>query len=198
MISDIPEADEHGDRSSARQPGQETRVVHPVRVEKSLNSQEFQYDFLVLHSSTDTDWVNYALVPALEVDWGFKGCVADRDFVPGKSVFDDIIYSIENSYKTLLILTPNFVTSEWCKYETEQALMESLKSKTGRVIPIMLHECDVPVSVRTITITYLDVSRDAISSCDWMKLKKALEKRPPSEEEQQKQITGGLQDLTLD
>eukprot|EP00058_Branchiostoma_floridae_P027813 XP_002613304.1 hypothetical protein BRAFLDRAFT_68270 [Branchiostoma floridae] len=151
----------------------------PVTVEKPRHGQEFQYDFFVSHSSKDADWVDYALLPALEGDLRFKGCVADRDFMPGKSVFDNIIYSIENSYKTLLILTPNFVTSEWCKYETEQALMESLKSKSGRVIPIMLHVCDVPRSVRT--ITYLDVSRDAIGSYDWLKLKKALEETPPTE-----------------
>ncbi|XP_066280339.1 toll-like receptor 2 [Branchiostoma lanceolatum] len=157
----------------------EVRVSLPVAVEKPRHGQEFQYDFFVSHSSKDADWVDFALLPALEADLRFKGCVADRDFVPGKRVIDNIIYSIENSYKTLLILTPNFVTSEWCKDETQQALMESLKSKTGRVIPIMLDKCDVPASVRT--ITYLDVSRDAIGSYDWLKLKKALEETPPTD-----------------
>ncbi|XP_078592905.1 tetratricopeptide repeat protein 22-like [Branchiostoma floridae x Branchiostoma japonicum] len=181
LISEIPEDDEHEasgavSRSSTGQPEQEvSSKPAPVRVENSRCSEEFHYDFFVLHSSKDAGWVDYVLVPALEVDWGFKGCVADRDFEPGKSVFDNIIYSIENSYKILLILTPNFVTSEWCKYETEQALMESLKSKSGRVIPIMLHECDVPASV-----THLDASRDAIGCYDWLKLKEALEKRPPT------------------
>ncbi|XP_078674704.1 uncharacterized protein LOC144912843 [Branchiostoma floridae x Branchiostoma belcheri] len=174
-----------GDRGSgaddmtSTQSKPEILVNIPVSVEKPRHGHEFQYDFFVSHSSKDADWVNFALLPAMEVDLRFKGCVADRDFMPGKSVFDNIIYSIENSYKTLLILTPNFVTSEWCKYETEQALVESLTSKTGRVIPIMLHNCDVPASLRT--ITYLDVSRDAIGSYDWLKLKKALEETPPTD-----------------
>eukprot|EP00058_Branchiostoma_floridae_P027814 XP_002613305.1 hypothetical protein BRAFLDRAFT_68271 [Branchiostoma floridae] len=198
LISEIPEDDEHEasgavSRSSTGQPEQEvSSKPAPVRVENSRCSDEFHYDFFVLHSSKDDGWVDYVLVPALEVDWGFKGCVADRDFEPGKSVFDNIIYSIENSYKTLLILTPNFVTSEWCKYETEQVLMESLKSKSGRVIPIMLHECDVPASV-----THLDASRDAIGCYDWLKLKEALEKSPPTEADQEKQIVGSLRDMTL-
>ncbi|KAI8480766.1 hypothetical protein Bbelb_415080 [Branchiostoma belcheri] len=184
MMSAIPEDEENGasktlDKSSARQPVQENRVNIPVRQGKSRNIQGFQYDFFVLHGRTDASWVNHVLVPALEVDWSFKACVVDRDFVPGESAFKNIIYSIENSYKTLLILTPNFVTSEWCKYETEQALVESLKSKTGRVIPIMLQECDVPASLRT--ITYLDVSRDAIGPRDWLKLKKSLEDATPTE-----------------
>ncbi|XP_019630947.1 PREDICTED: uncharacterized protein LOC109474907 [Branchiostoma belcheri] len=167
------------DDMTSTQSKPDMRVNIPVSVEKPRHGHEFQYDFFVSHSSKDADWVNFALLPALEVDLRFKGCVADRDFMPGKSVFDNIIYSIENSYKTLLILTPNFVTSEWCKYETEQALVESLTSKTGRVIPIMLHNCDVPASLRT--ITYLDVSRDAIGSYDWLKLKKALEETPPTD-----------------
>ncbi|XP_035681902.1 toll-like receptor 2 [Branchiostoma floridae] len=163
-------------------PCERETTVHsnvPMTIDTPRHGQEFQYDFFVSHSSKDAGWVNYALLPALEGDMRFKGCVADRDFIPGKSVFDNIIDSIENSYKTLLILTPDFVTSEWCKYETEQALMESLKGKTGRVIPIMLKECSVPSSVRT--ITYLDVSRDAIGSYDWLKLKKALEQTPSTE-----------------
>ncbi|XP_019622058.1 PREDICTED: tetratricopeptide repeat protein 22-like [Branchiostoma belcheri] len=166
------------DGMTSTQSKPEIRVNIPVSVKKPRHGHEFQYDFFVSHSSKDADWVDFALLPAMEVDLRFKGCVADRDFVPGKSVFDNIMYSIENSYKTLLILTPNFVTSEWCKYETEQALVESLKSKTGRVIPIMLQECDVPASLRT--ITYLDVSHDAIGSYDWLKLKKALEETPPT------------------
>ncbi|CAH1268134.1 TTC22 [Branchiostoma lanceolatum] len=179
LKEDAPEASGI-DGPSSEHSEQGTHVKVPVIVEKPRHGQEFKYDFFVSHSNKDADWVNYALLPALEVDMRFKGCVADRDFLPGKSVFDNIIHSIENSYKTLLILTPNFVTSEWCKYETEQALMESLKSKSGRVIPIMLHECDVPASVRT--ITYLDVSHDAIGSYDWLKLKKALEQIPSTKD----------------
>ncbi|XP_066286355.1 tetratricopeptide repeat protein 22-like [Branchiostoma lanceolatum] len=179
LKEDAPEASGI-DGPSSEHSEQGTHVKVPVTVEKPRHGQEFQYDFLVSHSSKDAGWVNYALLSALEGDMRFKGCVADRDFLPGKSVFDNIIHSIENSYKTLLILTPNFVTSEWCKDETEQALMESLKSKSGRVIPIMLHECDVPASVRT--ITYLDVSHDAIGSYDWLKLKKALEQIPSTKD----------------
>ncbi|XP_078682770.1 tetratricopeptide repeat protein 22-like isoform X1 [Branchiostoma floridae x Branchiostoma belcheri] len=185
MLSTLPEEDAEAsaagmDGRSPTQPKQETRVKVPVTVEKSRHGQEFKYDFFVSHSSKDAGWVNYALLPALEVDMRFKGCVADRDFIPGKSVYDNIIHSIENSYKTLLVLTPHFMTSEWCKYETEQALYKSLRGKTERVIPIMLKACDVPESLRT--ITYFDVSNDVIGSYDWLKLKKALEQTPSTGE----------------
>ncbi|XP_066301592.1 tetratricopeptide repeat protein 22-like [Branchiostoma lanceolatum] len=166
-------------RMSVVQSEQETRVKIPVTVEKPRHGQEFQYDFFVSHSSKDADWVNFALLPALEVESQFKGCVADRDFELGESVFDNIIHSIENSYKTLLILTPNFVTSEWCKYETEQALYERLETRRGCVIPILLEKCDVPKKLRT--ITYFDVSSDVIGSYDWLRLKKALEQAPLKE-----------------
>ncbi|XP_078592903.1 tetratricopeptide repeat protein 22-like [Branchiostoma floridae x Branchiostoma japonicum] len=176
----LPEVDYErasgADDTSSTQSKSNTHVNLPMAVEKPRHGHEYQYDFFVSHSSKDADWVDYALLPALEGEYRFKGCVADRDFILGKSVFDNIIHSIENSYKTLLILTPNFVTSEWCEYEKDQAMVEHLKSKRGCVIPIMLEKCNVPASVRT--ITYLDVSRDAIGSYDWLKLKKALEERP--------------------
>ncbi|XP_078602527.1 tetratricopeptide repeat protein 22-like [Branchiostoma floridae x Branchiostoma japonicum] len=185
MLSALPEKAAQSEARgieglSLEQSERETHAKVPVTVEKPRHGQEFQYDFFVSHSSKDADWVNYALLPALEVDMRFKGCVADRDFLPGRRVFDNIIDSIKSSYKTLLILTPNFVTSEWCKYETEHALLKSLKSKRGCVIPIMLHKCDAPESLRS--ITYFDVSGDVIGSYDWLKLKKALELTPSTED----------------
>ncbi|VDI54286.1 Hypothetical predicted protein, partial [Mytilus galloprovincialis] len=53
-------------------------------------------------------------------------CIADRDFIPGNSILDNIIDAIKKSYKVILILTDHFVTSNWCQYEADQAIIKSL------------------------------------------------------------------------
>jgi hypothetical protein len=50
------------------------------------------------------------------------GCIADRDFTSGVSVLDNIIEAIHSSYKVIIVLTDQFVSSQWWKYEADQAI----------------------------------------------------------------------------
>ncbi|CAH1267092.1 ALOX5 [Branchiostoma lanceolatum] len=147
------------DVPSSTQFKQGTRVKVSVSVKKPRHGQDFQYDFFSLHSSKDAGWVNYALLPALKVDMRFKGCAAGRDFLPEKSVFDNIIHSIENSCKTLLIFTPNFVTSEWCKYETEHTGLDGKSQVQG--MDETPHVDGIGVLVNTKTGTYHGAGTDS-------------------------------------
>lgn len=82
--------------------------------------REIHYDAYVSYSERDSEWVENMMLPLLENgDPQFKICFHKRDFVPGKTIIDNIIDAMETSYKTLFILSEHFVQSEWCKYELE-------------------------------------------------------------------------------
>nr|DBA29021.1 TPA: hypothetical protein GDO54_009291 [Pyxicephalus adspersus] len=82
--------------------------------------REISYDAYVSYSERDSEWVENMMLPLLENgDPSFKICFHKRDFVPGKTIIDNIIDAMETSYKTLFILSEHFVQSEWCKYELE-------------------------------------------------------------------------------
>ena len=69
----------------------------------------------------------------------FPSCIADRDFTPGVSVLDNIIEAIHSSYKVIIVLTDQFVSSQWWKYEADQAIIPSLRLKNSScVIPVLL------------------------------------------------------------
>lgn len=77
-----------------------------------------RYDAFVSYSEHDAEWVEEILVPELESsDPPVALCLHRRDFLPGRWIVDNIIESIESSYRTLFVLSENFVTSEWCRYE---------------------------------------------------------------------------------
>jgi hypothetical protein len=59
--------------------------------------------------------------------------------MPGVSVLDNIVEAIHSSYKVILFLTEQFVSSQWCKYEADQAIISSLRLKNSScVIPVLL------------------------------------------------------------
>nr|XP_060511873.1 toll-like receptor 1 [Panthera onca] len=64
----------------------------------------------------DSVWVKSELLPNLEKE-DLRICLHERNFVPGKSIVENIINCIEKSYKSIFVLSPNFVQSEWCHYE---------------------------------------------------------------------------------
>ncbi|XP_078601101.1 tetratricopeptide repeat protein 22-like [Branchiostoma floridae x Branchiostoma japonicum] len=133
---------------------EEQRDYMPRQVEKAKNTKGFHYDFFVIHSAKDAEWVNYTLLAKLEGEEGFKGCIADRDFQLGKYVSDNITEAIKQSAKVLIILTPNLVKSRWCEYEMKTAFHVSVEKGTKSVIPVLLMDCEVPDDLKN--ITYLD------------------------------------------
>ena len=50
-------------------------------------------------------------------DTGLKFCVAQRDFLVGKTIIDNIMDTISKSRKTILLVDETFMESEWCQEE---------------------------------------------------------------------------------
>ncbi|XP_063404993.1 uncharacterized protein LOC134688304 [Mytilus trossulus] len=149
----------------------------PVGPENNSSSEGFVYDFFVSHSHKDADWVLSRLVADLESaftedDVVFRGCIADRDFEPGKFIFENIENALRKSSKILLVMTKHFVSSYWCQFETNQALLESMEYRKDCIIPLCLEECDIPDKLRQ--ITYADFTNDDDYISEIMKLKRAL------------------------
>ncbi|EDO37422.1 predicted protein, partial [Nematostella vectensis] len=83
---------------------------------------------------------------------GFKCCIDLRDFMPGEAIVVNIANAIYHSRKTLAILSPDFIESEYCKHELHQALNRSIRAH--QVVAILYRECNVPLELRH--KTYLD------------------------------------------
>ncbi|XP_060079599.1 toll-like receptor Tollo isoform X1 [Ylistrum balloti] len=102
------------------------------------------YDAFISYSHKDEDFVVRELVPRLEdVDHRFKLCVHYRDFPIGASISETIVSSVECSRRTILVMSENFLKSEWCQYEFQTAHHRVLKDKTNRLIVILLSDVDM-------------------------------------------------------
>ena len=76
----------------------------------------FDYDVFISYSSADKDWVRGELLTHLEGK-GLRVCIDFRDFAPGKAALHNMRDAVKRSRRTLLVMTTQWVASEWSLYE---------------------------------------------------------------------------------
>lgn len=82
------------------------------------------------------------------------------------AIANNIIDAVDNSRRTILVVTPDFIRSEFCRFEYQQAQYQMIKQRQ-RIIPIVLRDVaeekkNMDATLRSIleTITYLDYPQD--------------------------------------
>ncbi|KAK0055051.1 toll-like receptor 3 [Biomphalaria pfeifferi] len=96
----------------------------------------FKYDAFLVYDSDDLQFVLNECVQELEVRRGLKLCIGDRDFMPGTYVASDIVSAVQNSYQTVLLVTPEFYDDVYVEYAVNMAINEEIH--TSRQV---LHLC---------------------------------------------------------
>ncbi|XP_060070692.1 toll-like receptor 4 [Ylistrum balloti] len=113
-----------------------------VPVPTSSKSVEKDFDAFVSYSSLDETWV-YDLCRRLEESvHKFRLCLHHKHFIPGACISDNIIDSVERSRHTIMVLSPNFLKSEWCILEFRKAFHQSLVENERHLVVVMLEGFD--------------------------------------------------------
>ncbi|KAL4224604.1 hypothetical protein ACF0H5_015303 [Mactra antiquata] len=96
------------------------------------------------------------IIDELENRFKLQCMYADRDFQPGKDIAVNIREGMMMSSKVLLFLSPRFLQSGWCKYETDAAFVNSMGCGYSCIVPVLLEECEIPPTL--VTLTYIDAT----------------------------------------
>ncbi|XP_053314058.1 LOW QUALITY PROTEIN: toll-like receptor 1 [Spea bombifrons] len=113
---------------------QRVRNIDLEEVQKSKRFHAF-----ISYSQEDSVWVQNALIPNLEnSDGSIKLCHHERHFVPGKTIIENIIHCIEQSFKSIFVLSTNCIQSEWCHHELYFAQHALFGKNFNNVILILL------------------------------------------------------------
>ena len=67
---------------------------------------------------------------------------------PGDSLIDKIQNGLEDSSHLLVVLSKNYVESEWCRKEHNAGLIKEIDNKQVVVIPVLLEDCTIPMFLR--------------------------------------------------
>lgn len=138
-------------------------VILPIRFTKeellesirsiSVRQAGFRYDVFVSYSHQDKSWIDSWLLPKLEAA-GVCVCVDFRDFDVGASIASEMERAVLQSRKMLLVLTPEYLASEWAEFENTLAQMLDPAARKRRMLPLMLRACELPPRIRR--LNYID------------------------------------------
>ena len=79
---------------------------------------DFDFDAFISCTREGAKWTKTHFLPKLEnKTTGFKFCIAQRGFVVGKTIIDNIMDTINRSRKTILLVDETFIESKWCQEE---------------------------------------------------------------------------------
>ena len=159
-------------------------------VEQEGYQHMFEYDAFVAYHKNDLKWVTSELFKNLDEEshgddltdqTRFRLCFHDRDFIPGTSIEDNIVRAIENSRKTILVLSKDFLTSGWCDFELQMARMESFDKGRNVIVVVMLEPLPMESMKKSLKLliqrnTYIEWFKDGMvdKSNFWEKMRVAL------------------------
>ncbi|XP_053288179.1 toll-like receptor 18 [Pleuronectes platessa] len=120
------------------------RAKYRAHKEKAAGAMgTFTYHAFISYSHADADWVRDQLLPCLENSRNpYRLCIHERDFMPGRWIIDNIIENIENSRKSIFVLSRHFVNSDWCNYELYFAQQRAMGKTFSDVILVVKEPID--------------------------------------------------------
>ncbi|KAH3696169.1 hypothetical protein DPMN_083634 [Dreissena polymorpha] len=163
-------------------------VLKAVRLFQAYeDDDERQWDaFISYRSNTpDEDYVIHTLFPKLTQEMGFNVNVHYKDFIPGNEITNNIIYAVENSRRTILVVSPHYLTSNFTKMEWQLAQQKMLERK-NKIIPILLEEISsqkdtMDPNLKSIldSVTYIEWPGDQSKKVDkfWQRISLSMPKK---------------------
>ncbi len=121
------------------------------------------YDAFISYSHANLNWVQNTLVCGLETR-GFKVAVDYRDFRTGATGIEEMERCTLVSKRVICVFSPEYLSSEWTKFENIMAQALDPGATTRRVIPVLYKDCAIPLRLRI--LHYRDMRVDAPAAWD--------------------------------
>ncbi|XP_030375155.1 toll-like receptor Tollo [Scaptodrosophila lebanonensis] len=158
------------------------RFFYNSQKDEDKNERDKLFDAFISYSSKDEMFVIEELAPLLELGKKhYKLCLHHRDFPVGGYVPENIVHAIDSSRRTIMVVSENFIKSEWCRFEFKSAHQSVLRDRRRRLIVIVLgkvpqKDLDPDLRLYLKTNSYLQWGEKLF----WQKLRFALPDVPHS------------------
>lgn len=141
----------------------------------TVEEAEYKYDVFISYSSNDKAWVRGEVLERIE-QAGLHAFIDFRDFTRGAPGIKECERGVLICRKTLLVLTTDYLESEWCEFENVMAQTLSPANRDLRVIPLLKTPCKKPLRIGA--LTQIDFTDGADLELAWRQLLTALGKPP--------------------
>jgi hypothetical protein len=128
-------------------------------------------DIFVSYSHRQGEWVWDRLLPVLEA--GGATVHIDRErFTAGKAVLPQMDAVQDAAAISLLVLSPEYLGSDYCRREMLRALASDPGFRSGRVIPVLRTACPLPAEIAASEPLHVSLLDDANAE-QWQRLLQA-------------------------
>ncbi|KAH9503899.1 hypothetical protein Btru_064100 [Bulinus truncatus] len=93
---------------------------------KNIRGDTYQYDAFIVYDDEPLKCILDDFVQELEVKRGHKLFLADRDIMPGTFMTSAIFSTVQNSYRMIPVVTPEFYEGPYSEYAVKMAVMEEI------------------------------------------------------------------------
>ena len=136
------------------------------------------YDVFISYNNKDRDFVRGELYNKLTDIYKYKVCVDVNAFVVGEYIANNIANSIWRSRKTLLVVSKNFLKSNWTDFEVAVAQGRHSKGENMLIMIVLekLKQTQLPPKLRHYykTRTYLEWFNKDVRANFWERLQAAI------------------------
>lgn len=153
-----------------------------VKGGKDDSLETYLYDVFVSYSDQNREWVLDEFIPNVEKRESINVCLHERDFQVGYGILENIVSCMDRSRCLLLLISENFLLSQWCQFEMNLAQHRLLETRREKLILVLLE--DIEPRKQPKTLKYLMRTKTYIKwpgggSADekqlfWKRLKKSI------------------------
>lgn len=142
----------------------------------------YTYNAFISYDDNDREFILKECIQNLENNEDIRLCLHQRDFLPGVDINVNITNAIHESRKTICVITRSYLDSYYCMFEFNMAQMESMYSRGGQNILLLVFLEAIPPRELPLVVleviqkqSYIEYTKDEHGNLlFWEKIKEVL------------------------
>ena len=109
------------------------------------------FDCYISYSPADDVFVRQVLAHDLEVGNKYRVCLHHRDLPNNTVISDTVVRAGEAAKRSIVVLSPNFLKTEWARYDFKSGLLQAVNQGSKKVIFVLvgsLENCQLDPNLR--------------------------------------------------